>query len=414
MAQTMTNFAAMLKEYYSPDRVAKLILSDSPFLAMVPKKSIVGESWDLPIVYAGTAGRSSAFATAQANKTQTSSTKFQIDTAPDYALASLNRRVMLASRSNAGAFLPAAKVVIDDAMMQLRRSLAINAFRDGSGARAKGEELNIAKTVLKLANREDAVNFQVGDVLQSAATKTAGAVRAGTAPITGIDRSAGELTFGTDITTLITGALETDFLYQQGDYDATLKGLGAWIPQTAPGTAPFFNVVRSTDTDMLGGVRYNATGQLRYEGLIDGQSEVAMVGGGRPTHAFCNPVDFRALVKELEAQVTRPRTVNREVPVRRGSKATVGFTGIEIQGDAGTIEVFADRFCETGVAYVLQLDDWRMAHIGSELVDIVGRDSDEGMLVESAEDGFEVRCVSYPQLATGAPGHSGVVYNWGS
>ena len=78
MAQTMTNFAAMLKEYYSPDRVAKLILSDSPFLAMVPKKSIVGESWDLPIVYAGTAGRSSEFLTAQNNKTQTSSTKFQI------------------------------------------------------------------------------------------------------------------------------------------------------------------------------------------------------------------------------------------------------------------------------------------------------------------------------------------------
>lgn len=406
MAQTMANFAAMLKEYYSPDRVAKMILEDSPFLAMVPKKAIVGESWDLPIIYAGTAGRSAAFATAQAQKTQTSSVKFQITTSPDYSLASLNRRVMLASRSNAGAFLPAAKAVVDDALMQLRRSLAITSFRDGTGV--KGQVAASTATTLTLSNREDAVNFQVGERVTVTDDTVPTTVR-GTAAITGINRSTGVLTFAA----IPAGSVANDVISTESDLNAVQSGLGAWLPDAAPGAAAFFGVDRTTDSDMLGGVRFDGTGMLRYEALIDGQSEIGMIGGGRPTHAFCNPVDFRAVIKELEAQVTRPRMVYKDMPVRKGSKAMVGFQGVEIQGDSGVIELFSDRFCPPNKAYVLQLDEWRLAHIGNELVDIVGRDSDEGMLVESATDGYEIRAVSYPQLATGAPGHSGVVHNWG-
>lgn len=414
MAQNLTNYAAILKEYYNPDRVAKMILASSPFLAMLPKKQIFGESWELPVIYAGTAGRSSSFSTALTNKGQTVSTKFQITTNPDYSLASLTRILMLASRNNMGAFLPAAKVNIDDAMMQLRRSIAINAFRDGSGARGRISTITGSNLIITLTERADIVNFQVSDVIQLSATKTGGAVRTGTVSIVAVNRSAGTFTVNTDITAAISGATTSDYIYQEGDYDAVLKGLGAWVPQSAPGATSFFGVNRSLDTDMLGGVRYDGSGMLRYEALIQGQSEIAMIGDGRPTHAFCNPIDFRQVVMELEAQVRRPRPVDITLPVRKDSNATVGFVGIAIEGDAGTIQLFSDRFCEPGVCYVLQLDDWKLAHIGPELVDIVGRDSDEGMLVETSSDGYEVRVASYPQLACAAPGHSGVVYNWGA
>lgn len=411
--QSLSNYAAILKEYYNPDRVAKLILESSPALAMMSKKVIYGKEWELPIIYAGTAGRSSSFSTALANKGSTVSTRFQITTAPDYSLASLSRILMMASRSNLGAFLPAARVNIDDAMMQLRRSIAINLFRDGSGARGRIATITGSNLIITLTTRADIVNFQVGDVIQLAQNKTGGAVRTGTVYIVAINRSAGTFTVNTSITGAISGAAADDYIYQQGDYDAVLKGFGAWVPTSAPSSTPFFGVDRTADSDMLSGVRYNGSGMLRYEALIDGQSEIAMLGDGRPTHAFCNPLDFREVVKELEAQVRRPRPVDVTLPVRKGSNATVGFQGIAIEGDAGTIQLFSDRFCPPNLCYVLQLDDWKLAHIGPELVDIVGRDSDSGMLTETATDGYEIRVVSYPQLACAAPGHSGVIYNWG-
>lgn len=407
MAQDLSNYSAILKEYYNPDRVAKMILSSSPFLAMVPKKQIFGSSWELPIIYAGTAGRSADFTTALANKGQTASTKFQITTSEDYALASVSRKVMLASQSNLGAFLPAAKTNIDAAITQLRRSLAICAFRDGTGSRGRvGAYSAGPPQVITLTDVEDAVNFQVGDVLVFRVTKSGGAVSA-TATITNINRTAGELT--------ITGTapVVNDYIFCEGDADDVLTGLEGWVPSATPGATSFFGVDRTVDSDMLGGVRYNGGGMMRFEALIQGQSQIMAIGDGRPTHAFMNPVDFRQLILELESQARRYRDADVSVPVRKGTNAAVGFTGVVVQGDAGEFQVFSDRFCPVNTCYVLQLEDWKMAHMGPDLVDIVGRDSDEGMLVETTSDGYEVRITSYPQLACAAPGHSGVIYNFG-
>lgn len=408
MAQDVTNYSAILKEYYNPDRVAKMILSSSPFLAMVPKKRIFGSSWPLPVIYAGTSGRSANFTTALANKGQTSSTRFQITTNEDYALASISRKLLLASESDLGAFLPAAQTNIDAAFTQLRRSLAICAFRDGSGARGQVSSYTPGPPdEITLTSVADAVNFQVSDVIVFRATKSGGAVSS-TATITAINRSTGVLTIAG------TAPAANDYIFCEGDADSVLSGLEGWLPSTTPTSTSFFGVDRTVDTDMLGGVRYNGTGLMRFEALINGQSQIGAIGDGRPSHAFLNPEDFRQLILELESQARRYRDADVSVPVRKGTNAAVGFTGVIVQGDAGEFQVFSDRFCPAGVCYVLQLEDWKMCHMGPELVDIVGRDSDKGMLTETTTDGYEIRITSYPQLACAAPGHSGVIYNFGA
>lgn len=415
MSQTIANYSAILKEYYNPDRVAKMILSSSPLVAMVPKKQIFGSSWELPIIYAGTGGRSATFSTALANKGQTASTKFQITTSQDYALASVDRKVMLTSQSNLGAFLPAAKTNIDAAITQLRRSIAINVYRNGSGSRGAIASFTAGPpSVITLTNQAAAVNFQVGDVLILSAVRVGGTPRTGTVTVSGIDRSAGTITVAEALGTAISGASDGDWIFCEGDYNDVMTGLEGWLPDTAPGATPFFGVNRSIDADMLGGIRFDGSGSLRYEALIEAQSQIAALGDGRPTHAFCNSADYRAVILELDAQVRRYRDADVSVPVRRGTNAAVGFNGVVVNGDAGEFQLFPDRFCPTGLCYILQLEDWKMCHIGPELVDLVGRESDEGMLVETTQDGYEVRITSYPQLACSAPGHSGVIYNFGA
>lgn len=408
MGQTMSNFSGLLKEFFTPDRIAVMILESSPFLAMVGKKEIAGSDLKVPVLYGDSPGHSATFSTAQANKGASTSNNFAITTATHYALANISRQVMLASRVNIGAFLPAARVNIEGAFRQLRRDLAIHLYRDGTGAR--GQTSSYGGGAITLTNAMDAVNFQIGDVIVNNATKTATSFT-GYFTITAIDTIAGTLTV-----TATGGATTTanDWLFVQGDPQAVTTGLASWITQpSAPTSASFFGVDRSVNGTMLGGVRSSGAGKLRYEAIIDLQSDIMAVGDGMPTHGFCHPNDFRALVKELEAQVVRPKPVDIEIPVRRDSNALVGFSGISIQGNTGVIEVYPDRFCPQNLFYALQMDDWGLAHIGPEVADLVGREEDEGMLVEAASDGFEVRVASYPQLYTRAPGHSGVCYSFG-
>lgn len=414
--QTIANYSDILKEYYNPDRVAQMILSSSPAMATTTKKRIYGSSWELPVIYGGTSGRSAVFNTALANKGSTISTKFQITTSNDYSLASVSRKVMLASENNVGAFLPAARTNIDNAITQLRRSLAISFYRDGSGYRGQiltATQVGVtASYVVVLTSVTDAVNFQVGDILVSCATKTGGTVSA-EFTVTNISRSTGTLTVTTSGPAVVPGAVG-EWLFASGDYGAVFPGLEAWVPSAVPGAAPFYGVDRSVDSDMLAGIRYDGKEMMRYEALIQGQSQISALGDGRPTHAFVNPVDFRQIILELESQARRYRDADVSVPVRPGTNAAVGFTGIIVQGDAGEFQVMSDRFCPAGVCYVLQLDDWKMAHMGPELVDVVGRDSDKNMLTETTSDGYEVRITSYPALSCAAPGHSGVIINFGA
>src|SRR3990172_7760576 len=100
MAETVGTYSAMLKEFYTDEKVENLVLSNSPALAMFPKNTkIEGEVWDIPLVYGDPAAGSALFATGQSHKGNTKTTKFQVTMQDDYSFAAISRKVMLASRS---------------------------------------------------------------------------------------------------------------------------------------------------------------------------------------------------------------------------------------------------------------------------------------------------------------------------
>lgn len=402
--ETVTTFASLLKEYYTGDKVEEMTYATNPLLAIMPKMTeFYGKTLPIPIIYGTTQG-SATFSVAVANKSSSQSKEFQLTRANDYSLASIGREAVMASESDRGAFLEAAKVNIDGAIRCATRSLAISAYRKGSGRRGKisaGSDVTTATITLNDIN--DITNFEVFMTLQLSATDGTGTVRTGTAQIAAVDRSAGTITFSAALNTFISAAAVNDYIFRQGDYALVPTGLEGWIPpfsarSTSAGTDSFFGVDRFADWVRLGGTYHDGTAQSIEEALMDGQSKVAREGGVI-SHAFCNNSQYRQLLKSLSSKVFyKPTTVE--------ATATIAFSGIRIEGDAGAFDLIPDPNCPSSVIYLLQMNTWKHYSLGAA-PDIFDRDTDQEMLRESGTDGYEVRVGSYSNFGCRAPGWNG-------
>lgn len=410
-SESMSTFAAMLKDFYTLRKVAMMVFRNAPLLAMLPKnEEIEGSSWEIPVLYAEPQAGSATFATGLANKGTTKTVRFAITTANEYSFASIDRKVIKASRSNKGAFLPAVKPNVDGAINTSKRSLGIQAYRSGSGAKGQVNSVDDSGTngILTLGNSSDGnvkhevVNWQVGEKIQFCATETGGTLKASGATLTilAINKASGTITVSGKTTAVFSGGdalAQNDFMYRAGDYDGVIKGLKAHLPPTAPTSTAFFGVDRSVDTTALGGVIYDGTGQPVHEALIDFQSSIATIGDGNPDHIFLHPSQFRALTKEMGNKVVLDTyKVNQDI----------SFKGFTIQGDAGEMRVIPDRYALYKYAHGLQLDTWELGSMGV-CPDIFDRDSDQEMLREASADAYEMRFGGYVNLGCHAPGYNG-------
>jgi hypothetical protein len=393
MALDMTSFQAALKQHYTSDRVENMVYADNPLLAMLPKyEQFGGKNLPIPIIYGNPQGRSAAFQTAQANKTSSQLKDFVLTRNQDYSLASITNEVLEASKGNANAFMEAATTEIDGAIQSATRSLAIALYGTGSGSIGRVANSSFATPVLQLATIDDVTNFEVGMKLQASTANGGGSVKSGTLTVVGVDRDLGTVTMSGNLSAGIATIAQNDFLFVEGDYDAKVKGLRAWVPDSAPSNSPFFSVDRTADSTRLGGIRFDGSAMPIEEALISAASRVAREGG-KPTHCFMNYSEFADLEKALGSKV---QYVDLKV------NAEIGFRGIVINGPRGPIKVIPDQNCPAGRAFMLQLDVWKLYSLGKapKILDADGMK----MLRESNADAVEVRVGYYAQLGCRAPG----------
>lgn len=216
----------------------------------------------------------------------------------DYSLASISNEVLEASKGNANAFIEAATTEIDGAIHSATRSLAIAMYGTGSGSIGQANA-SVTGTSLQLKNADDVTNFEVGQELVFSTADGGGSVKSGSVAVTGINRDTGLLT--TEAMTAIdggTGVAANDYVFIQGDYDAKVKGLRAWLPNSAPTSSPFFGVDRTADSTRLGGIRFDGSALPIEEALIGAASRAAREGG-KPDHCFMNYSKFADLEKAL-------------------------------------------------------------------------------------------------------------------
>ena len=383
MSLDMTSFDAALKQHYTDDTVLNLVYKDNPLLALMPKyETFGGKNLPIPLIYGNPQGRSKTFTNAQTQGAATNSLihDFVLTRVKDYSIATIDNETLEASKGNANAFMEAATTEIDGAINALTRSVAIGMYRDSS-AYIGQVSATPASQVIVMKSSGDITNIEVNQVVEFWTAKSGGSeTNIDTAnsqtTVSAVDRSAGTFTLdvtqdgGNDI-----GA--DDYIFVEGDRGLGISGLEGWVPAAAPGATAFFGVDRSTDTQRLGGVRYDGSSDPIEEALIEGASRAAREGA-KIDHAFLSYAKYAELEKALGSKVQY---------VDLKMTAEIAFRGVMINGPRGPIKVIPDQNCPDDVCFMLQLSTWKLYSLG-KAVRVIDTDG-LSMLRQASADGAE-------------------------
>jgi len=397
----VTSAEAILKEYYTNQRVTQLTYKDCPFYALLPKhKDFFGDSYPLPMRVTNPQGASNTFSNAQNQKTASNYKKFSLTRVRDYSLASISTEAMLASENNAGAFLQLATAEIDGAIETMKRRMGWSLYGNGSGSiGAIAAEPTVAgTTTVTFVNVEDIVKIEVGQTIQFRSGATVrtydGAISSGL--VSAVNRDTGAFTIAVAYTA--SGDIAAnDTCNVVGDYNAKLSGLAAWVPSTAPTSSPFFGVDRSIDTTRLGGIRVASSGKPIEEALVDGARRVGREGLGNPDYVFTGFSRYASLDKSLGSKVRY-----KDVEV-----AGISFRGIEVSGPQGTMTVIPDRDCPEDKMYLIDMSSWGLFSL-KEPIMLLNQDGNK-MLREATADSLEARVGGYFQVGNTSPGSNAVL-----
>jgi hypothetical protein len=401
-ALNLDSFEAALKVHYTDLRVKNLVYRNNPFLAAVPKYEYFGgKNLPIPVQFGTPQGRSATFTDANAPAVQTPGeyTDYVLKRVRNYSIAAIDNETLEASVGRPNAFMEAAASEIDGALRSLTQDLAGNLYRDQFGIR--GEVANIVVNEITLTNPSDIVAFEVGMTLVSVAAATPAAATTGGGVGTTIDsinRDNGTFT----VTALGAPPIAIgDVLFQLGDAQnggvvpLKMAGLAGWLPAVPPAPGDdFFGVDRSIDSSRLAGQRYDGTAETIEEALI-GAGSLLFREGGRPDLVFMNPLSYSELIKSLGSKVVYD-------VVRSSDVAEVFFDSVKVYTPSGQVSVVADPNCPTGVAYMVQMDTWKLYSLGMA-PKILMTDGLRFLRTENA-DSVTVRCGYYSQLGNVAPG----------
>lgn len=420
-----SNQIAALKELYKDDKeyMKDLVYKENPFLALVPKDEspdgFAGKYIPVPLEYGVPQGRSHTFSNAQGNQTPTQLASFFVYVVSDYQLVTITNLLMEQTKSNAGAFVDAAKLQMDGGFRNITNNIAFELF--GSGTATRGSSTLASSqsgttaggTSLPLSNAQAIVSFEVGMTLVASATD-GGAPSSDTVIITGVDRANGIITGTASASSLSSNwAIGTGVAYLtvQGDLPAggasstgsflALSGLAAWLPVANPASNDnFWGVNRSADPTRLAGLRYDARQYTIEEGMTNALA-FANREGAKPDMCIMDFASYAALVNSLGAKVQYVQVKHDEVEV--------AFDGIMFQSAYGKITVLADRSCPSQTAYVLTTSTWKLRSLGKvPHILTYGMEGLEGLRVSNS-DALEIRIGYYGNLICSAPGWNMVV-----
>jgi len=249
-----------------------------------------------------------------------------------------------------------------------------------------------------LADIEEVVYYEVGMEIVFAATE-AGALRGSgvSVAVVGVNRDTGVVSFAAGGIAALTGVIAGDFMFVDGDQGLKITGLDGWLPETAPTAGDsHFGVDRSADASRLAGVRVDGSALPIEEALIKGAAR-GNREGGRMDVCWISYGKFEDLEKALGSKV-------QYMVSQAFGRADIGFEGIAIKSNKGTINVIADPFCPGDVAYMLTMKTWKLYSL-KKAIRILDLDGNR-LLRESDADAVELRIGGYSQLGCNAPGYN--------
>jgi len=410
-AASVANVPEILKTIWK-DEIFDFQYENSPFYGQIEKDT----SWDgisniITVQYGGMTGRSATFANAQANKGPPKYKKMTLETADNFAIWSVDHKLITLSRSQRGALVRALAENTEKAFTKFKRSTSWMLWRNGGGAIAKIAVVGAfggGKTVLELADHNDVRNFDIDDVIEASVDDgTGGAgVKALSYPVAAIDEDAGTVTVTGDVTAGVDWIVG-DFLFPSGDYGKAINGVPAYVTLEKPGTgttpASIGGMDRTDHPTRLGGHRFTA-------GSADLVEEIKIA----LTKAFRRNADVTDLwtgpeaFDEIEGELG---TLRRYVDVKVGR---VGFSGLEFTSQSGKIvQLFSDPDMPRSKngkrqLFGLNMDRWKL-HSALEYPQWLTIDGKKDFMQHESSNASEGRVGGYAQAYTDAPGENFVL-----
>lgn len=406
-AATTANVPEILKSVWK-DEIHDFHYEDCPTYAMIPKDT----SWDgeyqiITVHYGGMAGRSAEFEQAKINKGPPKFKKMQISTRDNFAVWSVDHKLITLSRNQRGALVRALADSTEKAHTKIKRTTSQMLWRNGGGAVAKIASFSGA--VATLSDRNDVRNLDLDDVCwfatdDGSATSPAG-VKSVERYVVAIDEDAGTVTF--DTTLVGSGVANADFIFHAGDYAKAFVGIPAYVPLSTPGSGgvptSIWGMDRSSHQTRLGGHRFTASTANVLDEIKLALSKAFRRNIG-VTHLFCGPEAFDEADTELG--VSR-RYVDEQI-------GRVGFKGIEFNMQGGkVVKLFSDADIPLSVngkrlVYGLALDTWKF-HTALEFPMWLTIDGKKQFMTEENANASEGRVGGYGQPYTTAPGENFVL-----
>jgi len=403
------SFVSVMKRLQPPKEMGRLWKQTYALLGTMSKADdFEGSQMDVALEYDHPA-RSRLFANAQSDRFPSSSIKYNLTRARDYSTGRVDAETMAASRSDMGAWLKALQRATSNTHLALRKNTAISLYRNHGGARGKmGSVIDVEGTndVLVLDNKSDVYNFSRGMACVAGTTDgTSGSVLAGTFYIAKINFTLGYLhiaaaqtALGTpgNYASIVTGESETEYLFADGDFGVSFRGLESWIPLTAPSAGEsYLGIDRSVEPERLAGHRIDDTSKSREELVQELAARITYTGGFNLT-CYMAPIQVKQFALEMDTKVIRDP----------GGTGKAGFRGISIDTVAGTVEVLGDPACPENRMYMLDMGSWKFHHLEA-LPHLVEDDGLQRIRVSDA-DQVEFRYRLWGNLACTSPGKNGV------
>ena len=245
----------------------------------------------------------------------------------------------------------------------------------------------------------------------SSATSLSPTVRGGTAKITGLDRKAGTITFGSNLDSLLSGVLNGDSLVQSGDAASggtatVITGTASWVEGgTSPAT--IFGRVRTTDPVRLAGQAPDLTGINMEDALIEAEAALVVQGFATDTlTCWANPLTLKELKKTVGGKVTYPRTeMSSAIP-------GISFKAYEFEGDNGTIKIISNPFFPVGQFLLSDMSELSFESMGPA-PHLQDYDTNK-FLRTGTDDTWQVAFATYGQLFCWMPVKFLRGLNWGA
>lgn len=397
-ASTISNVPEMLKSIWD-DEVPDYQYEDEVFYGLIEKDT----GWDGLYQYVtckigNGGGHSASFTTAKANKGTSTFKRMQIETADNFALWSVDNKLITLSRNQKGALMRALQEATEGAQHKFKRRTVRALWGTGGGSIGKVATNGINTVYLTLADANDIRNFDIGDICSFANdngyTATAG-VMPETRRVVGIDEDDGIVQFDTTLAT-ISGLGAGDFVFIEGDYAAVMKGVPFYCTSSEPGVDNIpttkWGMDCTTWPTRLSGHRFTGDQNQVAEEVMNALTK-AFRRNCKTSHIFFSPELFNEFAQGLESQRQRPS----DEKVGR-----VGYIGIEVTSQSGkTVKCYGDpsvRKSPLGnqVVYGLNLDSW-VLHSAESYPMWLTSDGEKKFMTEENANAKEGRVGGYGQ-----------------